>query len=250
MKIKKENKSKDFTFISKTLFFPKQGILVIGDLHLGYDEMIKEQGINLLFDQLEETKKELEIIIKRIKALYTLKKIILLGDIKHHFQFQKKEIFDLRNFLKFLERYLPKENIILIKGNHDTFTLKDYKLEDYYLYENLAFTHGEQDFPELFRNKNIITIVTSHIHPAVLIKDKINIKREKYKCFLVGKYKKKQFIILPSFFSIIEGSEISEYKKGESYQQLIPKNKLKSFETYVVGRNSVYYFGKYGKLNN
>ena len=240
--------NKDFLFLSKTLFFPKQGILAIGDLHLGYDEMIKEEGINLPFDQLEETKKELEIIIKRIKAIYTLKKIILLGDIKHHFQFQREEVSDLRNFLRFLEKYLPKENIILIKGNHDTFTLNDYKLHEYYIEKDIAFTHGEQDFLELY-DKNIKTIVMSHLHPAVLIKDKLNIKREKYKCFLVGKYKKKQFIILPSFFSITEGSEIYEYNKGEKYQQIIPKDKLKSFETYVIGRNSVYYFGKYGKLS-
>jgi len=240
--------SKDFIFLSKTLFLPRKGILVIGDLHLGYDSMIKEQGINLLFDQLEETKKELEIIIKRIKALYTLKKIILLGDIKHHFNFQHDEVSDLRNFLKFLEKYLPKENIILIKGNHDTFTLKDYKLHDFYIENELAFTHGEQSFPELYTNKQIKTIITSHIHPAVLIKDKIKIKREKYKCFLVGKYKRKQFIILPSFFSITEGSEVNEYPKGEKYQQIVPKEKLKSFETYVVGKNGVYDFGKYGKL--
>lgn len=244
------NKKKYFIFLSKTLFFPKQGILTIGDLHLGYDEMIKEQGINLPFNQLEETKKELEIIFKRIKALYTLKKIILLGDIKHHFQFQREEISDLRNFLRFLEKYTNKENIILIKGNHDTFTLKDYELKNFHIENEIAFTHGEKDFSELYTNKDIKTIVISHIHPAVLIKDKINIKKEKYKCFLVGKYKRKQFIILPSFFSITEGSEISEYKKGEKYQQIIPKDKLKSFETYVIGKNGVYDFGKYEKLSN
>lgn len=242
--------SKDFVFISKTLFFPKKGILIIGDLHLGYDSMLKDQGINLIFDQLEETKKELEIIFKRIKAIYTLKKIILLGDIKHHFQFQREELSDLKNFLKFLEKYLPKEDIILIKGNHDTFTLKDYKLENYYLYEDLAFTHGEKDFPELFKNKNITTIITSHIHPAVLIKDKFNIKREKYKCFLVGKYKRKQFIILPSFFSMNEGINLDNIGGRKGFDQIIPKNKLESFETYVVGRDSIYYFGKYGKLEN
>jgi putative SbcD/Mre11-related phosphoesterase len=212
--------------------------------------MLKEQGINLLFDQLEDTKKELEIIFKRITAIYTLKKIILLGDIKHNFHFQREEVSDLRNFLKFLEKYLPKENIILIKGNHDTFTLKDYELKDFHIENELAFTHGEIAFPELFNNKNIKTIITSHIHPAVLIKDKINIKKEKYKCFLVGKYKRKQFIILPSFFSITEGTEINEYTKGEKYSQIVPREKLKSFETYVVGKNGIYDFGKYGKLSN
>ena len=107
--------TKDYTFISKTIFFPKQGILAIGDLHLGYDKMLKNLGINLPFDQLKETKKELELILKKIKTIYTLKKIILLGDIKHHFAFEKSEIFDLRDFLRFLEKYLPKENIILCK---------------------------------------------------------------------------------------------------------------------------------------
>lgn len=239
--------NKDFVFLSKTIFFPKKGILAIGDLHLGYDSMIKEQGTNLLFDQLEETKKELEIILKKIKALYTLKKIILLGDLKHHFKFQKQEVSDLNNFLKFLEKYLPKENIILIKGNHDTFTLNTYTLKDFHIEENIAFTHGEKDFLELY-DKKIKTIVTSHIHPAVLIRDKVDIKKEKYKCFLVGKYKRKEFIVLPSFFSIIEGTEISEYSRGEKYQQLIPKNKLKNFETYIIGKNNIYSFGKYGRI--
>jgi hypothetical protein len=245
-----ENNKKEYIFLSKTIFFPKKGILVIGDLHLGYDSMLKDMGINLPFDQLEETKKELEIIFKRVKAIYTLKKIILLGDIKHHFNFQQEEISDLRNFLRFLEKYVPRERIIIIKGNHDTFTLKDYELKDFYIEENLAFTHGEISFPELYNDKNIKTIITSHIHPAVLIKDKINIKKEKYKCFLIGKYKKKQFIILPSFFSMIEGSEINEYSKGEKYQQIIPRSKLESFETYIVGKNGIYNFGKYGKLSN
>ena len=241
-------KNKEYTFLSKTLFFPKHGILVIGDLHLGYDSMLKNQGMNIPFDQLEETKKELEIILQRIKSIYTLKKIILLGDIKHHFHFQQGEISDLVNFMRFLEKYISRENIILIKGNHDTFTLKNYNLKDFYIEDNLAFTHGETPFPELFNNKKIKTIVMSHIHPAVSIKDKTNIKKEKYKCFLFGKYKRKQFIILPSFFSITEGSEINEYSKGEKYKQIIPKNKLKSFETYVVGKNEVYDFGKYGGL--
>lgn len=241
--------NREFVFFSKTLFFPKHGILVIGDLHLGYDSMLKNQGINIPFDQLEETKKELSIIFQKIKSIYTLKKIILLGDIKHHFHFQQEEILDIRNFLRFLEKFLPKENIILIKGNHDTFTLKDYNLKDFYIEDNLAFTHGETPFLDLFNNKKIKTIVISHIHPAVSIKDKTNIKKEKYKCFLIGKYKRKQIIILPSFFSITEGSEINEYSKGEKYKQIVPKDKIKSFETYVVGKNDVYDFGKYGKLN-
>lgn len=240
----------NFKFLSKTIFFPKQGILAVGDLHLGYDSMLKSQGIMLNFDQLEETKKELENIIKRIKATSTLKKIVLLGDIKHHFAFQKSEIFDLRNFLRFLEQFLPKEDIILIKGNHDTFTLKGYDLHDFHITEDLAFTHGHKSFQELF-SKEVKTIVMGHVHPAILIKDKIEIKKEKFKCFLIGNYKKKQFILVPSFFPLIQGSEINELEKSWKTPAIIPKEKLKDFETYVIspGKSGrVYGFGKYSKI--
>jgi uncharacterized protein len=244
-----------YKLISKTIFFPKEGILAVGDLHLGYDSMLKNQGINLSIDQLEETKSELEIILKKVKAIYNLKKIILLGDIKHHFGFEKSEIFDVRSFLKFLEKFVPKKDIILIKGNHDTFTLKDYELKNYYLSEdeNLAFTHGDKTYEELFKNKKIKIIVTSHIHPAVLLKDKHAIKKEKYKCFLIGKYKSKEIIIVPSFFPLIEGSEVNEIESSSGrWTQLIPKDKMKSFEAYIVSpgkAGKVYPFGKFGEIN-
>jgi len=240
----------NYKLLSKTIFFPKSEILAIGDLHLGYDKMLKNQGISLNFNQLEETKKEIELIIKKIKAIYTLKKIILLGDIKHHFAFQKSEFFDVRNFLRFLEKFLPKENIILIKGNHDTFTLKDYELKNFYIAGKdgeLAFTHGDKSYEELF-DKKIKTIITSHIHPAVLIRDKNNIKKEKYKCFLIGKYKRKEFIVVPSFFQITEGADFDRITDKKDFKQIIPAQKLKLFNAYVVGKNKVYNFGKFGDI--
>lgn len=237
-----------FKLIGKTIFFPKQGILAIGDLHLGYVEMLRQQGIMIEHDQLEETKKELKPIIKNIKATSTLKKIILLGDIKHHFAFEKQEFFEIWNLIKFLEKKVGKENIILIKGNHDTYTLKDYTLKNYYIQDEIAFTHGDKTYPELFKNKEIKTIVISHIHPAVSLKDPYGIKREKFKCFLIGKYKRKDIIIVPSFFSLTEGTEPQEYSSGEKWQQIIPREKLKSFNTFILGNFKIYDFGKFRDL--
>jgi metallophosphoesterase superfamily enzyme len=53
-----------FLFISKTLFFPKEGILVIGDLHLGYNLMLENQGF-FFHSSVRRNKKELESIIKK-----------------------------------------------------------------------------------------------------------------------------------------------------------------------------------------
>jgi len=45
-----------------------------------------------------------------------------------------------------------------------------------------------------------------------------------------------------------EGSEDKWISKGEKSTNSFPRNKLESFETYVVGRNGIYNFVKYGKL--
>jgi len=237
-----------FKLIGKTIFFPKQGILAIGDLHLGYTEMLRNQGIMIEVDQLEETKKELKPIIQNVKATSTLKKIILLGDIKHHFQFDRGEFFEVWNFLKFLEKEVGKENLIVIKGNHDTYKIKDHELKDFYIEDNIAFTHGDKTYPELFKNKEIETIVTGHLHPAVTLKDPQGVKREKFKCFLIGKYKRKEMIIIPSFFSFTEGINFDNPMGRKKFDQMIPKNKLKSFNTFIVGKNKIYDFGKFRDL--
>jgi hypothetical protein len=237
-----------YKFLSKTIFFPKQGILAVGDLHLGYENMLRNQGIMINFNQLEDTKKELELIIKKIKAVSTLKKIILLGDIKHHFSFDKSEIFDLGSFLKFISKFVGKENVILIKGNHDTFTIKEYTLRDFYTEDDLAFFHGDKWFKEL-ENKDIKFLISAHIHPAVWLKDKSGIKREKYKAFLVGNFKRKKLIVVPSFFPLVDGSEINElYSHSGKHFSILSKISLKNFDVYIVGKNRIYFFGKYEKI--
>jgi putative SbcD/Mre11-related phosphoesterase len=236
-------KMKDYELIGKTIFFPEQGILAVGDLHLGYETMLMKQGIILPFNQLETTKKELELIIRKIKAIYTLKKIILLGDIKHHFAFEKAELFDLRNFLRFLEKFITRENIILIRGNHDTFALKDYQLKDFYINDGIAFVHGNKLYPEIL-DKKVRMIVIGHIHPAIIIREKAGIKREKYKAFLAGRWQGKEMIIAPSFLPLIQGTEINEEYSDKLGWAFVSKKQLQNFRVFAVGKNKIYKFGK------
>jgi len=88
-----------------------------------------------------------------------------------------------------------------------------------------------------------------HLHPATYLTDKIGcIKKEKYKCFLIGKWKNKKIIILPSFFSLIEGTDIEQDKDygKNKYKDfsIIPKKKLKKFNIFIVGKDKIYEFKK------
>jgi len=240
----------EHVFISKTLFFPEKGILVIGDLHLGYEYQLQQSGVLIPEYQVKEIIEELKIIFNEIKQKnLKLKKIVFIGDIKHSFSYEWKEKNYFREIMNFLEDYVKEENIILIKGNHDTidYSFSD-KLQDYYIDKEIAFCHGHELFEEVFGEK-IKTIVIGHLHPSVTLSDKQNIKREKYKCFLAGKFRKKEIIIMPSFLTTIEGTTINSLEyEYEDYFSIISKSSLMNFECYVVGEKEVYDFGKIKKL--
>ena len=234
----------DYTLINKTVFFPKQGILAVGDLHLGYEHMMLKQGISLPESQIEETNKKLEEIFFEIKEKgHELKKIVFLGDIKHFFNYEFKEGHYFRELMEFLERYFSQKNIILIRGNHDKFDLDGRKMRNYYFKEGIIFLHGHEDFPRIYE-ADIKTIVTGHLHPSIVISDKQNVKREKFKCFLVGKFKGKQVIVLPSFFDINEGASVNDYTYDYNFNSIIPQKVILGFEVFVIGDEKVYNFGK------
>ncbi len=240
-----------FEFISKSLFFPEKGILVIGDLHLGYDYMIQQSGVLIPERQVKDMIEELKDIIQRIKQRNEkIKKIIFLGDIKHSFSYEWKEKNYFNEVIRFLEKDFDRKDIIFIRGNHDTMDYSYGKMKDYYIIGDVAFVHGDRLILQVL-DKKIKTIVMGHIHPSVIISDKKGVKKEKYKCFLTGKSKNKETIILPSFLATIEGGVINNYdEEYEDYFSIIPKKDLMKFEVHIIGDDKVYDFGKVKNLIN
>ena len=141
-------------FIDKAVFFPEQGILAIGDLHVGYEQSIRDSGFMIPETQIKEIMESLEEIIKKIR--------------------ERKSYFN--QIADFLEKYVKKDNIILIRGNHDKFDFTGREMENYHIEDGIAFLHGHASFPEIFSDK-VKTIVTGHLHPSILLTDSQGIKR-------------------------------------------------------------------------
>lgn len=231
----------NYKFIGKSLFFPEKGILVIGDLHIGYEQAMIEAGILTPKSQIKELIRELDELISKTSP----EKIIFLGDIKHLFSFNREESFSFNEVLEFLKDKFEDKNIIFIKGNHDTidYSFQD-KLKEYYIEDDIAFIHGHKNFLEIF-DKKIKTIVMGHIHPSITLTDKETTKKERYKCFLTGKFNKKDVIILPSFLGIQTGSPVNEF--DEAYEDdfsIIPKKDILNFRVHAIGKDKTYEFGK------
>ena len=226
----------EIEFIGKSLLIKSDNekVLVIGDLHLGYEGSMRESGYMIPSGLYKQTIEDLDLIFDRISK--EVDKVVILGDLKHEFgkyaEDEWKEIGEVMNYL----RRKVKE-VIIVKGNHDAIIgsmiekLDNGKLVDYYLWDGFAFLHGDKDFKDKIYDKKIKYWVIGHGHPAIVLHEKgRGVKKEKYKCFLVGKFRGKKVIIVPSFFPLTEGSDPSNYDLGLAW-----KFNLDSFDVKVVG---------------
>src|SRR3989338_4268000 len=144
----------EYKFLEKSVFFPEQGILAIGDLHIGYEHAMIQSGILFPETQVKEVISDLGRIIEKIKdRKCKLKKIVFLGDLKHYFSYEWKERFNFNQVLDFLRGFVKDSNIILIKGNHDKFDFSGKKMKNYYIKDGIAFFHGHMNFPQVLEKE-------------------------------------------------------------------------------------------------
>jgi uncharacterized protein len=248
-KIIKKSEIKDYEFVGKAIYFPSGEILAIGDLHLGYETMVKDSGTMIPLSDFEKTKKDLVDIFETLKKQKKkVSKLVFLGDMKHFFSYKKFEKTMLLDLFDSISDFISKEDIILIRGNHERMSsFAEKELFDCYSEGEVGFMHGDIDYFSSL-DKGVKFVVMAHLHPAITLEDSQRVKREKFKCFLSGEFKSKRVIILPSFFSIHEGTSVN-FNLSES-ACVIDSKKLADFEVYIVGEdNKAYYFGKLSSIS-
>ena len=77
----------EYEFIGKTLFFPEKGILAVGDLHIGYDNMLRQSGILIPKSQTKSIKEELSEIFDKIEKIPNIKTVHILTNGKFYINF-------------------------------------------------------------------------------------------------------------------------------------------------------------------
>ncbi|MDP3765341.1 MAG: metallophosphoesterase [Nanoarchaeota archaeon] len=252
--------------VDLALYF--NSILVIADVHIGYEEALNKQGILVPRLQFGEMVKRMEKIFKLLKNK-NIERIVVNGDLKHEFGTISEQ--EWRNSLKFLDLLAKHcKEVILVKGNHDTILgpiakKRNVKVLEHYITNSITknsrmrvsevnsltidlkkqknktlIAHGNK-IPNNEVLKEVSTIIIGHEHPAVSLKEGPRV--EQFKCFLKGKYKGKNLIVQPSFNTIIEGTDIL---RDEILSPFLKQN-LDNFDVFVV-EDKVYEFGKLKNL--
>jgi len=289
-------------YFGKCLLVDKR-VLVVGDLHFGFGDAMRESGYLVRDSLYEDIIKDFDAVFDKVGDV---EEIILLGDLKHVFGRIMKD--EWKHVLEIID-YLKKkcEKIIIVKGNHDVLLdkilskgrkvdmvkcqentsldhtqstsiakgtlMKDQqgvtvdsedgreddrsgakkvdgdkvwqiKTVDYYINAGVCYLHGNKNVVEA---SDCSSWFIGHGHPAVSIGD--GVRKEKYKCFLVGSYLDKEVVIVPSFFPLIEGTDVSEMKSGEE-MKLAWDFDLDEFEVKVVDGLGVRGFGRLKELRN
>lgn len=225
------------------LYFKEKKLLIISDVHIGYEESMNKQGVLVPRFQFKDVIQRLEKIFEKTMP----EKVIINGDIKH--EFGRISDQEWRETLKLIDFILQNaKKLILIKGNHDTILGPIADKANVEIKEKLTFTAGSRKFLVIHGHKipnrtpNCDTIIIGHEHPCVSIQEEA--RTEKFKCFLVGKWKNKQLIVLPSFNLVTEGTDVLKEKLLSPF---LIKADLQNFDAFVVS-DDVYHFGKLKNL--
>ncbi len=236
-----------------------QRILIISDLHLGWELNLIQKGIHIPSQTRKTQNKLLHLL-----SITDTDTLIILGDVKHTIAKAKlSEWQDIPEFFKAIKTRINK--IEILRGNHDGNlepllepTIKLHPSSGITL-NNIGLFHGHT-----WPAKNLLkcnTIVMGHVHPTVSFYDQLGFKITspvwiKAKCnskqlaIAYSEHQKtkskikrtlknykpqvKKLIIMPCFNSYLGGRAINRKKPNKSYIGPILRSQSIDIETAEV----------------
>lgn len=187
---------------NRTVFWEEEKTLILSDLHLGKSGHFRKSGIAIPQTIFKE---DLQRLLSEIQ-FFSPKNIIIVGDLFHSSINKEHELF-LR-----WRKEITKQDIHLIKGNHDILTNDWYTDAEInvhaknFVLRNFTFTHDINECQPADEKY----CFSGHIHPGIYIsgiaKQSVNLP-----CF----YFTEQYAVLPAF-GRFTGTYIIKPKKEDA----------------------------------
>ena len=139
--------------------------LVVADLHIGFEEKFKAEGV-----KLHASTQGMVSELSEICSKHRVDEIIILGDVK--FTVGRVSALERKEIPFFLEEVSRLAKTTIISGNHDgalsTLIPRGVTLhpESYLIVKDTCLLHGHTLLPNL--SLNVERVVMGHIHPTYL----------------------------------------------------------------------------------
>ncbi|RDD54010.1 MAG: phosphoesterase [Candidatus Korarchaeota archaeon NZ13-K] len=210
------------------------GALVVADLHLGYEDALRERGVELPYEQYSWVKREIVSYVEGRGPDV----VVLGGDVKHEFSGalsqEWREVLDLISTLKGLG-----VKIEVVRGNHDNFLIPILRREGIDVRDpclklgDLLVIHGhiEPMIPE-----DIELIVMGHEHPAITLRDEIGAS-QKFKVFLDGEYMGARLLVIPAISPLAPGTDLLSVSRRDLLSPILRKVDLDEFRVIVADKD-------------
>jgi putative SbcD/Mre11-related phosphoesterase len=230
------------------LVLKNRGILVVADLHIGYEQALQRQGIYIPRSTYVKTKQAMSEMIEKARP----EKIVILGDVKHEFGVpSSQEWVEVKDLLRWLLDMGLKVHVV--RGNHDNYIiaiLKKFGIELHYpvmVEDSYVMVHGHEPLEEVPEGAEVLLM--GHEHPAITVRDSLGVKR-KFKCFLRGSWRGLLVVVLPALSPLASGSTMNECPQGLLLSPMLKESvDVDSFKPIVVEPGAgVYEFPELGKL--
>lgn len=206
-------------------------LIVIADLHLGYETAAAEEGMFIPKIQYKKISKDIEQICRKREA----NRVLINGDVKHEFSdMGYHEYKEVSNFFEYMKRVF--DDVIIVKGNHDTFLSRITRKHHLNLFDEFHegewfFTHGHNDIK--ISDIKEPYVVIGHEHPSLCLISEIGV-REKVKCFLYGEIQDKNMLVLPAFSYFAQGSDVNLVPKKDLLSPILRNIDIDSMKTIGI----------------
>ncbi len=221
----------------RCLLLEKERTLVIGDLHLGYEKALEDEGVYIPRMNTDSIRDSLNRIIGK----YEPETIVLLGDIKHDFRRAKYE--GKEEVRSIIDLILGAADVVLVKGNHDNYLqniISDYGLQavDYIDIGGYRLEHGHVD-------SGVRPVIIGHEHPSVRIAGALS-GGMKVQCFLYAR--KDGVIVIPPFSFLSSGNDLSGAYRECFMSDACRNADVAEAELYGISDLGILPLGKLGEI--
>ena len=198
----------------RCMFWEAAQTLVVSDLHFGKTGHFRREGIAVPQTLYQEDLQRLMTLI----LFFRPKRIIFTGDLFHSIENSEHALFGRW-------RTSIDADILLVRGNHDILSIKDYEALGIQTYAHcfsegvFDFIHDPKDVPGSNQGRHRIC---GHLHPGIRLSG-LGKQSLRLSCF----HSMPEITVLPAF-SKFTGLALIEPQKGDSVYAILPANPRKS----------------------